>query len=106
MPSGTVHPNSIPPLAVDIAARVKALIDAGHRGEAVELFQSEAVGIPRPVVEQMRNAPFRPALEAMAHALLRSQRHDGRARSALATCFDHDVGARDRRRRRSALDSS
>jgi len=60
---------SRPPIPADIASRVKALVDAGRRGEAVEVFQSEAVGIPRPVVEQMRSAPFRPALEAMAHTL-------------------------------------
>jgi pimeloyl-ACP methyl ester carboxylesterase len=64
-----VTDNSRPPIPADIATRVKALVDTGIRGEAVELFQLEAVGIPRPVVEKMRNAPFRPALEAMAHTL-------------------------------------
>jgi hypothetical protein len=39
-------------------------------GDAVEYFQHRMVGIPEPVVVQMRSAPFRPALEAMAHTLV------------------------------------
>lgn len=54
-----------PPL--DFPARLTALIEAGKRGEAVELFQADFIGIPRPVVEQIRHAPFRPGLEAIAH---------------------------------------
>lgn len=46
------------------------LIDAGRRGEAVEYFQTRVVGIPAATVVQMRTAPFRPALEAMAHTLV------------------------------------
>jgi pimeloyl-ACP methyl ester carboxylesterase len=46
------------------------LIAADRRGDAVELFQIEAVGIPAAVVAQLRNAPFRPALEKMAHTLV------------------------------------
>jgi hypothetical protein len=44
-------------------------VSAGRRGEAVELYQTAAVGIPPSVVEQMRHAPFRPGLEAIAHTL-------------------------------------
>jgi pimeloyl-ACP methyl ester carboxylesterase len=53
-----------------LAPQLTELISAGRRGEAVELFQSEAVGIPAAVVAQLRNAPFRPALEKMAHTLV------------------------------------
>ncbi len=53
-----------------LAPRLAELISAGRRGDAVELFQTEAVGIPAAVVAQMRNAPFRPALEKMAHTLV------------------------------------
>jgi pimeloyl-ACP methyl ester carboxylesterase len=56
--------------AGDLAPRLTEHISAGHRGEAVELFQTEAVGIPAEVVAQLRNAPFRPALEKMAHTLI------------------------------------
>jgi pimeloyl-ACP methyl ester carboxylesterase len=54
----------------DLAARLAELVASGQRGEAVELFQTEGVGIPIEVVAQMRTAPFRPALEAIAHTLV------------------------------------
>src|SRR5439155_150479 len=41
----------------------------GARGDAVEYFQ-RLVGIPDEIIIQMRNAPFRPALEEMAHTLV------------------------------------
>jgi pimeloyl-ACP methyl ester carboxylesterase len=53
-----------------LAPQLTELISSGRRGEAVELFQTEAVGIPAEVVAQLRNAPFRPALEKMAHTLV------------------------------------
>lgn len=52
------------------AAALAALVAAGRRGDAVEYFQRKMVGIPEHVVEQLRHAPFRPALEAMAHTLV------------------------------------
>lgn len=58
------------PGAGNLAARLAELITAGRRGDAVELFQTEGVGIPAEVVIGMRNAPFRPALEKMAHTLV------------------------------------
>jgi pimeloyl-ACP methyl ester carboxylesterase len=54
----------------DHAARLSALIGSGQRGEAVEYFQRQVVGIPEPVVAQFRHAPFRPALERIAHTLV------------------------------------
>jgi len=56
--------------AGDIAPRLSEHIAAGRRGEAVELFQTDAVGIPAAVVAQLRQAPFRPALENIAHTLV------------------------------------
>lgn len=53
-----------------LAPQLSALIAAGRRGEAVELFQREAVGIPAEIIAQLRHAPFRPALEQMAHTLV------------------------------------
>lgn len=58
------------PRAENLAARLAELIAADQRGDAVELFQMEGVGIPAEVVAGMRNAPFRPALEKMAHTLV------------------------------------
>jgi pimeloyl-ACP methyl ester carboxylesterase len=59
-----------PQQAVDHRACLAELIAAGRRGEAVEYFQTRVVGIPEDVVTQLRHAPFRSALEAMAHTLV------------------------------------
>ena len=58
------------PLPADFADQLAELIVAGRRGDAVELYQRVAVGIPEEVIAQMRHAPFRPALDAMAHSLV------------------------------------
>lgn len=55
---------------VDHAAALDALVRAGRRGDAVEYFQGQMVGMPEAVIAQLRNAPFRRALEAMAHTLV------------------------------------
>jgi len=60
----------IPRPPKDMAAQLGRLVSLGRRGDAVELFQTKLVGIPETVVAQMRNAPFRPALEATAHTLV------------------------------------
>ena len=60
---------SRPLLAADMPQRLTALVDGGRRGDAVELYQIEGIGMPADVVAGMRNAPFRPALEALAHTL-------------------------------------
>jgi pimeloyl-ACP methyl ester carboxylesterase len=61
---------TVPKAPQDIAAQLEHLVSSGRRGDAVELFQTRLVGIPEPVVAQMRHAPFRPALEAIAHTLV------------------------------------
>lgn len=53
-----------------LAPQLAELIAQGRRGDAVELFQTQGVGIPMEIVVQTRNAPFRPALERMAHTLV------------------------------------
>jgi pimeloyl-ACP methyl ester carboxylesterase len=58
------------PNPVDHASALGELVRAGRRGDAVEYFQRRIVGIPEPVIEQLRDAPFRPALEAIAHTLV------------------------------------
>lgn len=67
----TVEPPAKP---VDHAAALDTLVRAGRRGDAVEYFQREVVGIPAAVIEQLRGAPFRAALEAMAHTLVYDMR--------------------------------
>ena len=53
----------------DMAESLDTLVDAGRRGDAVELYQTRGVGIPPEVVAQLRQAPFWPSLEAIAHTL-------------------------------------
>ena len=54
----------------DLAEQLRRLIVEDRRGDAVELFQLKGVGLPEELVMQIRHAPFRPALEAMAHTLV------------------------------------
>lgn len=66
-----------PPFMVDdsrprppnLAAQYTELRSSGHRGDAVELFMTKAMGVPAEVVTQMRQAPMWPGLEAVAHTL-------------------------------------
>jgi pimeloyl-ACP methyl ester carboxylesterase len=55
---------------VDHAARLAELISTNRGGDAVEYFQQVIVGIPPEIVAQLRHAPFRIALEAIAHTLV------------------------------------
>jgi pimeloyl-ACP methyl ester carboxylesterase len=56
--------------ALDLPARLGALVDAGRPGDAVELFQTEAIGLPPEVVAGIRRSPMFPALEAMAQSVV------------------------------------
>ncbi len=56
--------------AGDIEPELTEFISAGRRGDAVELFQTEAIGMPAELVARLRNAPFRPALEKIAQTLV------------------------------------
>jgi alpha-beta hydrolase superfamily lysophospholipase len=62
--------DSRPRPPADLAQRLAGLVAAGRRGDAVELYQLEGVGLPEEVVVQLRQAPFRPALEAVAPTLV------------------------------------
>lgn len=62
--------DSRPKPPADLAQQLAELVSAGRRGDAVELFQRDGIGMPEEVILQLRNAPFRPALEAIAHTLL------------------------------------
>jgi pimeloyl-ACP methyl ester carboxylesterase/ribosomal protein S18 acetylase RimI-like enzyme len=61
---------SMPPLPRDLPQQLAALVEADRRGDAVELFQTRVIGMPEAVVAQMRQAPFRPGMEALAHTLV------------------------------------
>ena len=62
------HSRPAPP--ADLADQLAALISLDRRGDAVELYQLQGIGLPEPVVAQIRQAPFRPGLEAIAHTLV------------------------------------
>jgi pimeloyl-ACP methyl ester carboxylesterase len=55
---------------VDLNDQLVELLSSGRRGDAVELFQTEVIGMPADVVARMRDAPFRPAMDAIAHTLV------------------------------------
>jgi pimeloyl-ACP methyl ester carboxylesterase len=62
--------DSRPRPPADLNVRLSELVSADRRGEAVELFQTEVIGMPPEVVAQLRNAPFRAAMEGIAHTLV------------------------------------
>jgi pimeloyl-ACP methyl ester carboxylesterase len=55
--------------ADDVVDRLRALLAAGRRDDAVALFQTEAVGIPAPLVEGLRRTEMWPGLVRLAHTL-------------------------------------
>ncbi|WP_437722316.1 alpha/beta fold hydrolase [Sorangium sp. So ce861] len=85
-PPAQEAPPAPPAQAAEHVRALASLVAAGRRGDAVEYFQRRMVGIPDEVVAQLRHAPFRPALEAMAHTLVYDATivADGRIAAALA----------------------
>ncbi|MBW5425671.1 alpha/beta fold hydrolase [Streptomyces sp. BG9H] len=61
--------DSRPPLPEDYVAHLTGLVESGARGDAVAYFLTRAVGVPQDVVTGMRQAPFWPGMEAVAHTL-------------------------------------
>jgi pimeloyl-ACP methyl ester carboxylesterase len=62
--------DSRPRPRADLNAELAQLIADDRRGDAVELFQTEVIGMPAEVVAALRKAPFRPGMEAIAHTLV------------------------------------
>ena len=61
--------DSRPPAPEDYVPHVNELVSSGRRGEAVEYFMTEAVGVPTEMVAQMRQSPMWPGLEEVAHTI-------------------------------------
>ena len=61
--------NSRPPLPADYQEQLMERLAAGRRGDAVEYFMTDAVGVPAEILAQMRHSPMWPALERVAHTL-------------------------------------
>lgn len=53
----------------DVFTRLTALVDAGDREGATELFLSEQVGVPEPAIAGMRTGQAWPFLTSQAHTL-------------------------------------
>jgi pimeloyl-ACP methyl ester carboxylesterase len=61
---------SRPPVPKDYQEQLTTLLAEGRRGDMIELFMTQAVGMPPEFVAQLRQAPFWPAQEALAHTLV------------------------------------
>jgi pimeloyl-ACP methyl ester carboxylesterase len=59
-----------PPVPSDYKQQLAKLLAAGRRGDMVELFLTQAAGIPAQFVASIRQSPFWSAQEAVAHALV------------------------------------
>jgi pimeloyl-ACP methyl ester carboxylesterase len=62
--------DSRPPVPRDYREQLIRLMSEGRRGDMVELFFTKAVGLPAEFVVPMRQAPFWPSQEALAHTLI------------------------------------
>jgi pimeloyl-ACP methyl ester carboxylesterase len=72
-----------PPLAFepepegeDLGAEIEELVAAGRRAEAVLHF-NRSIGVPEEMLEGMRDAPWWPAMKALAHTLVYDTRITG-----------------------------
>jgi pimeloyl-ACP methyl ester carboxylesterase len=54
----------------DLPARLQAMFDSGDPGAVVATFQTEGVGLPQDVVNQIRQSPMWPQLEAIAQSVV------------------------------------
>ena len=54
------------PLAADYVRRLNEAVAAGRPGDAVEIFFTDAMGLPGEAAAQMRGGPFWPELEKVA----------------------------------------
>jgi pimeloyl-ACP methyl ester carboxylesterase len=67
--------------AATLPDRLQALVDAGAPEDAVTLFQREAVGLPEPVIAQIRASPMFAGLVPLAQSLV----YDATLTNAVAT---------------------
>jgi pimeloyl-ACP methyl ester carboxylesterase len=56
-------------LAVDPAGRIKAMVAAGNRAEAVRFWMTDVTAAPPGILAMMENSPMWPGLQALAHTL-------------------------------------
>jgi pimeloyl-ACP methyl ester carboxylesterase len=61
--------DSRPPIPRDYVDRLRELVAADRRGDAVEYFMTSAVAVPPEMVAEMRGMPMWPRMEALAHTI-------------------------------------
>ena len=54
---------------MDPAARIKAMVAAGNRADAVRYWMTDVTAAPPGILARMENSPAWPALQALAHTL-------------------------------------
>lgn len=59
-----------PPVPADYKAQISSLIDSDRRGDALEYFMVQIVGMPAQFVAPMRQSPFWGFMENMAHVIV------------------------------------
>ena len=62
------------PLPGDYVERLDAATIEGRPGDALTIFMTDAIGLPGPILDQLRGSPMWPAFEGVAHTLA----YDGR----------------------------
>ena len=62
--------DSRPPVLQDYKEQLAQLLREGRKGDMIELFLTKAVGMPAEFMAPMRQSPFWPAQEALAHTLI------------------------------------
>ncbi|GIG59819.1 alpha/beta hydrolase [Longispora fulva] len=61
---------SRPPVRADYRQNLEKLLAADRRGDMIESFMTDAVGMPAEFVTPMRDLPFWPNMERIAHTLV------------------------------------
>lgn len=61
---------SRPPVPTDYKAQLIEMVSSNRRGDAMEFFMTEMVGMPAEFVAPMRHAPFWADMEKMAHVIV------------------------------------
>lgn len=61
--------DSRPPLPDDYVEHLRELATSDRRGEAVEYFMTTGVGVPPEALPSIKESPFWPSLESVAHTL-------------------------------------
>jgi hypothetical protein len=62
--------DSRPPVPADYKSQLSEMVSSGRRGDALEFFFTQIVGLPPEFVAPMRGSPSWASMEAVAHAIV------------------------------------